>query len=103
LNLDIDEFNTEYVGVNAVSEEPITPAMRQKQFDEVQMRISVTGHDRDAINRFGKEIAPLILTGPSGVTGFAGGRPKASQIVAYWPALLSKKAISPRVSLHHIT
>jgi len=103
LNLDIDEFNTEYVGVNAVSEEPITPEMRKKQYDEVQMRISVTGRDRDAINRFGKEIAPLILTGPSGVTGFAGGRPKASQIVAYWPALLPKKAISPRVSLHNIT
>lgn len=45
------------------------------------------------------EIAPLILTGPSGVTGFAGGRPKASEIVAYWPALLDKKAVQPIVEV----
>ena len=102
LNLAIDEFNTEYVGVNGVSEQPITKDIKQQEFNEVEMRISVMGRDRDAINRFGKEIAPLILTGPSGVTGFAGGRPKASQIVAYWPALLSKDAIRPQVSLYHV-
>jgi hypothetical protein len=45
------------------------------------------------------EIAPLILTGPGGVTGFAGGRPKASEIVAYWPALIKKEAVNPIVEL----
>ena len=48
------------------------------------------------------EIAPLILTGPSGVTGFAGGRPKASEIVAYWPALLDKNAVRPRVKIYTV-
>ena len=63
------------------------------------MRISISGNDKKEINRFGMEIAPLILTGPSGVTGFAGGRPKASEIVAYWPALLDKNAVHPRVKM----
>jgi hypothetical protein len=45
------------------------------------------------------ELAPLILTGPSGVTGFAGGRPKANEIVAYWPALLKKQAVNPIVQI----
>jgi len=49
------------------------------------------------------EVAPLILTGPSGVTGFAGGRPKASEIVAYWPALLKKDAVSANVHLFETT
>ena len=47
------------------------------------------------MNRFGKEIAPVITNGPPGVTGFAGGRPKAQEIVAYWPTLVSKKYIIP--------
>jgi hypothetical protein len=31
------------------------------------------------VNRFGMEIVPLVTSGPPGVTGFAGGRPKASR------------------------
>jgi hypothetical protein len=47
------------------------------------------------VERFGKEIAPLILTGPPGVTGFAGGRPRPSEVVAYWPALIPKELVKP--------
>jgi hypothetical protein len=66
---------------------------------EVQLRIAVRGNDRAAIERFTKEIAPLILTGPPAVTGFAGGRPKVEEIVAYWPALIPKSEIKPQVKL----
>ena len=45
------------------------------------------------------EIAPLILTGPPAVTGFAGGRPKPSEVIAYWPALIPKNLIAPVVSV----
>jgi hypothetical protein len=41
----------------------------------------------------------LVLTGPPGVTGFAGGRPKVEEIVAYWPALIPKAEISPVVDI----
>ena len=43
--------------------------------------------DKAAVERFTREIAPLVLNGPPSVTGFAGGRPKVEEIVAYWPAL----------------
>ena len=62
--------------------------------NEVMMRVGVRGHDRKAIERFGKEIAPLILTGPPSVTGFSGGRPKPSDVVAYFPALLDKTVLT---------
>jgi hypothetical protein len=65
----------------------------------VQFRIAVRGSDRAAIERFTKEIAPLILTGPPAVTGFAGGRPKVEEIVAYWPALIPKNEIKSEVKL----
>lgn len=97
LNLSFNEFRVEYVGLNGCSEKPVTERDIEQEHEEMQMRVSVSGSSKSDLNRFGKEVAPLILTGPSGVTGFAGGRPKASEVVAYWPALLSKKAVQPRV------
>jgi len=64
--------------------------------------VGVRGPDRAAVERFTKEIAPLILTGPPAVTGFAGGRPKVEEVVAYWPALIPKTEIEPRVEVTEV-
>jgi Acyclic terpene utilisation family protein AtuA len=64
---------------------------------EVVLRLGVRGRDREAVARFGMEIAPLITSGPPGVTGFAGGRPKPQEVVAYWPALIDKDQVDPLV------
>jgi hypothetical protein len=66
---------------------------------EVQFRIGVRGQNRADVERFTKEIAPLILTGPPAVTGFAGGRPKVEEIMAYFPALIPKTLITPKVEI----
>jgi len=95
LGLRFDEVLTEYVGYNACHgplSEKINPDPQ-----EVMMRVGVRGKDFRAVERFGKEIAPLILTGPPNVTGFAGGRPRPSEVVAYWPALIEKTRIDPRI------
>lgn len=102
LELEFDEFHKEYIGYNGIDEKSVTDEALNTEFDEIQMRISVSGSKKEDLNRFGMEIAPLILTGPSGVTGFAGGRPKASGVVAYWPALLDKTAVQPRVTIFEI-
>ena len=73
LGLEFDLIYTEYVGATATHGPLATiPA----DLPEVQLRIGVRGNDRKAIERFTREIAPLVLTGPPGVTGYAGGRPK---------------------------
>ena len=64
---------------------------------EVMLRVGVRGTDKAAVERFTREIAPLVLTGPPSVTGFAGGRPAVEEIVAYWPALVAREKIEPRV------
>ncbi len=97
LDLEFDDFRVEFIGVNGCSEQPITEGLLNEEDEEIQMRVALSGQSKEDLDRFGKEVAPLILTGPSGVTGFAGGRPKASEIVAYWPALLDKQAVKPRV------
>src|SRR6185369_13336312 len=97
LGLQFEHTLTEFVGANAthgaLAGEPRADA------PEVQLRVGVRGQDRAAIERFTKEIAPLILTGPPAVTGFAGGRPKVEEIVAYWPALIPKNEIEPKVEV----
>src|SRR5258705_7660337 len=97
LGLRFDQVLTEFVGVNA-THGPLAGEPRS-DLPEVQLRIGVRGDNRTAVERFTKEIAPLILTGPPAVTGFAGGRPKVEEIVAYWPALIPKQEITPRVEV----
>ena len=97
LGLRFDHMLTEFVGVNA-THGPLAGEARA-DLPEVQLRVGVRGPDRGAIERFTREIAPLILTGPPAVTGFAGGRPKVEEIVAYWPALIPKSEIEPKVEV----
>ena len=97
LGLRFDQVLTEFVGANATHGPLAGPPSADAP--EVQLRVGVRGSDRASIERFTKEIAPLILTGPPAVTGFAGGRPKVEEIVAYWPALIPKELISPKVEV----
>jgi len=97
LGLKFEVILTEFVGVNAthghLAGEP------SPDIPEVQLRIGVRGQNKADVERFTKEIAPLILTGPPGVTGFAGGRPKVEEIMAYFPALIPKNLIEPKVEI----
>jgi len=97
MGLKFDQVLTEFVGAGA-AHGPLAGKVGA-DIPEVQLRIGVRSEDRNAVEKFTKEIAPLVLTGPPGVTGFAGGRPKVEEIVAYWPALIPKKEIVPAVSV----
>ncbi len=94
LGLRFDEILSEFVGLNSCFG-PL--ATMPEEINEVVLRIGVRGKEKEHVARFGQEIAPLILTGPPSVTGFAGGRPKPSDVIAYWPALIPKTAVTPNV------
>ena len=66
-----EETRTEYLGVNS-SHEGIVEETADAP--EVVLRVGVKDPDRAKVNHFGREIAPLVTSGPPGVTGFAGGR-----------------------------
>jgi hypothetical protein len=65
----------------------------------VQLRIGVRGQDRKAIDRFTRELIPLVLSGPPGATGFGEGRPSVREIVAYWSALIPRDEIATHVEV----
>jgi len=96
LGLEFEEMRSEYVGLNSCHG-PLAPVPDEP--NEVVLRVGVRGKNKEHVARFGAEIAPLILTGPPSVTGFAGGRPKPSEVIAYWPALIPKTAVEPIVSV----
>ncbi len=97
LDLEFDEILTEMVGVDATHGPLAGPT--SSDIPEVQLRVGVRARDRAPVERFSREIAPLILNGPPGVTGFASGRPKVEEIIAYWPALIPKSVIEPKVEI----
>ncbi|CAN5337428.1 hypothetical protein BH20ACI2_BH20ACI2_18960 [soil metagenome] len=120
LGLNFEVILTEFVGVNAthghlaLSSPPyeggVDAALGRRggslngvrnlaDIPECQFRIGVRGQNKADVERFTKEIAPLILTGPPGVTGFAGGRPKVEEIIAYFPALIPKSLIETKVDI----
>ena len=97
LGLKFEVILTEFVGVNATHGH--LAGAPSPDIPEVQLRVGVRGHNKADVERFTKEIAPLILTGPPGVTGFAGGRPKIEEIMAYFPALIPKELVETKVEI----
>ncbi len=95
LGLEYEQILTEFVGVDATHGSLSGPP--RPDLPEVQLRIGVRARDKAPVERFTREIAPLVLTGPPSVTGFAGGRPEVQEVVAYWPALIDRTEIEPGV------
>lgn len=94
-----DQITVEYLGT-AVCHAGITPS--PEELPEVVLRLGVKDNDSKKIERFGRELAPLVTSGPPGVTGFSGGRPKPTEIVGYWPALVSREQIQIAVSVEAV-
>ena len=96
LGLEFEDIYTEFFGYNACH----GPAARPPDDPpEIQLRIGVRGHDRKAVDRFTRELIPLVLNGPPTATGFGEGRPPVREVVAYWPALVPRDEIETRVEV----
>ncbi len=99
VEFDESEKFVEIVGTNVchagIAMAPADPA-------EVVLRLGARSHDKAKLDRLGMEIVPLVTSGPPGVTGFAGGRPKATEIISYWPALIRKDKVKTKVSVETV-
>ena len=94
-----EERFVEIVGTNVCHAGIVAPPADPA---EVILRLGARGDDKEKLNRLGMEIVPLVTSGPPGVTGFAGGRPKATDIISYWPALISKDKVKTKVSVEEV-
>jgi hypothetical protein len=96
LGLEFEEVHTEYLGANACHQH-LAPEVGDPA--EVQLRIGVRGKHKSSVERFTREMVPLVLSGPPGATGYGEGRPQVKEIIAYWPALIAREEIRMRVEV----
>lgn len=66
---------------------------------ESMLRLAMRASDRKAVERFTAEIAPLITSGPAGLAGYAQPRALVRPAFEYWPTLIAKDRVSPRVQV----
>jgi acyclic terpene utilization AtuA family protein len=98
LGLVVDAHHVDLVGVSG-AHGPMAPPPPGEPA-EVMMRMAIRTRDRKSAERFGAEIAPLITAGVPGACGSGGrGRPHASPIVSFWPALVPRGTVTPKVEL----
>lgn len=96
LKLEFDEIHTEFLGVNGCHG-PLSHPVEDP--NEVILQIGVRGSNHAHVERFSREMIPLVLGGPPTVTGFGSGRYRPKEIVAFWPALIPKHLVIPRVDV----
>jgi hypothetical protein len=77
---------------------PGVVTLRQPPY-EVVLRVTVRDLRRQAVERFCREIAPLITAGPPGIAGYAAGRPSPRPAFGYWPTLVPKSLVPSRVEV----
>jgi hypothetical protein len=94
--LHFEKMHTEFFGVNACHAR-LAPHIANPA--EVQLRIGVRDRNRSVVERFTRELIPLVLSGPPGASGYGEGRPQVREIVAYWPTLIPRDAVEMRVEV----
>jgi hypothetical protein len=71
--------------------------------DRTLLRIAVSADESAAVERFSRELMPLITAGPQGVTGYSGGRPRVHPLFRYWPCLIDRTSVVPAVEMTSTT
>jgi hypothetical protein len=97
MGLKFDQVHSDFVGVNACH--GAMAGEGSPDMGEVALRIGVRAADKSPVERFTRELVPIALNGPPSVTGLGTGRPKADEIIAYWPAVIPKDLVKPQVSV----
>jgi hypothetical protein len=75
------------------------PPLTDSEPSELMVQLAVRDHDEKKINsRFGVQVVPRVLGSVPGITVLADqGRPRASDVVGYWPALIDRSSVPMKV------
>jgi hypothetical protein len=95
---ELEQTNVECLGT-ADSVPGVLPTCDDGRFAEVVVRLTARDRRKDAVERFARELAPLVTSGPPGIAGYTGGRPKVRPVLAYWPTLVPKECVGAAVEV----
>lgn len=93
---DIEKSNIECFGKGA-----IVPQVLSFNTESLEcfLRIAVWDRRHSALECFAKEIAGMVTAGPQGVTGYTSGRPQVRPVFGYWPCLIERSLVHPKVEI----
>lgn len=66
---------------------------------ECVLRICIADAQKEALECFSKELASLVTCGSQGITGYSSGRPKVRPVFGYWPSLIEREKVNPKVQI----
>jgi hypothetical protein len=92
----LEHFEYECLGTGATLR---GAAPEDNEVREVVLRVSARDPRREALERLTREIAPLVTSGPPGVTGYTGARPRVRPVLAYWPTTISRERVQATVEI----
>jgi hypothetical protein len=92
------ETMIECLGAGACRPQGIDAALAP-QLRETVMRIAVADDSIEAVERFARELMPLITAGPPGTTGYAEGRPQVHPLFRFWPCLIPRAQVQSQASV----
>ncbi len=92
------EAVVECLGAGACRPQGIDPAAAQS-LTETVLRIAVADDSREVLEQFSRELMPLVTAGPPGTTGYAKGRPRVHPLFRFWPCLIERQRLAPRIEL----
>ncbi len=70
---------------------------RREDLTEVVLRIAAMDSKKGVVERFAREIVPLVTSGPQGTTGYFDGRPEVREVFGYWPTLIERGLVNATV------
>jgi hypothetical protein len=73
----------------------VVPGVHDGPQDPPEIVLRGAAHDpvRDVIDRFLREFSPLVTSGPPGVTGYTGARPRSTPVLGYWPSSIQRERV----------
>ncbi len=93
---ELDQFEYEILGAGGT-----LPGMElwKRKTREVVLRLSARDSRREAVDRLTRELAPLVTSGPPGVTGYTGARARTRPVISYWPSTIDRELVKSTVEV----
>ncbi len=76
----------------------LVPGMPTIETFECMGHFAVADKRLEVVERFAKEIAPLVTSGPQGTTGYIGGRIKPRRLFGYEPLKIKREQVKVEVN-----
>jgi hypothetical protein len=78
---------------------PGQPPVPESDPPELVLRLAVQDPRREAVQQFTRQIAPLVTSGPAGISGYAVARSPVRPVFAFWPTTIPRELVTPRTTV----